>query len=463
MSQLPPLNRTAALAAAFQGGHYSLLGLNPKQQEALAILADGHTRALAFGGGANGGKSWLGCCWLIYSCLAYPGTRYFIGREELKRLTESTFLTFYKAAAAIGLPDGTFKYNAQKGFFTFANGSQVYLLELKLLPGDPLYERYGSTEYTAGWIEEGGEVDFGAYDTLKSRVGRQLNDKYGLLGRVLITCNPKKNWLYSEFFKPHRENILKPGLAFLQSLIGDNPRRESGAIEALQGLTDKSKRERLLLGNWDYDDDPTALMGFDAISALFTNQHVPPGPKRYITADVARFGKDKTVLLVWQGWQVVAVLELSKASTSQSAAAILRLCQQHGVPPSNVVIDEDGVGGGVVDQVRGSKGFVNNSRALNVAGEKQNYENLKTQCAYRISERVSAKAIYLRGFSAAQQQALEEEAGQVKTKDADKDGKLRIVPKDKVKEALGRSPDYWDALNMREYFELASNFRGLLG
>jgi phage terminase large subunit len=37
----------------------------------------------------------------------------------------------------------------------------------------------------------------------------------------------------------------------------------------------------------------------------------------------------------------------------------------------------------------------------------------------------------------------------------DKDGKKQVMPKDKVKEMIGRSPDFSDTLMMREWFELA--------
>ena len=99
-------------------------------------------------------------------------------------------------------------------------------------------------EYTGGWIEEGGEVAFEAYDTLKSRVGRQRNDQYGLRAKILITCNPKKNWLYNTFYKPFKAGALKPTLRFLQSLVLDNPRRESGSLEQLEDITDKSKSKK---------------------------------------------------------------------------------------------------------------------------------------------------------------------------------------------------------------------------
>ena len=43
-------------------------------------------------------------------------------------------------------------------------------------------------------------------------------------------------------------------------------------------------------------------------------------------------------------------------------------------------------------------------------------------------------------------------------KDADKDNKLQMIPKDNVKAIIGRSPDYSDALAMRCYYEIDGNY-----
>jgi hypothetical protein len=37
------------------------------------------------------------------------------------------------------------------------------------------------------------------------------------------------------------------------------------------------------------------------------------------------------------------------------------------------------------------------------------------------------------------------------------DGKLRILPKEKIKEHIGRSPDWMDIFIMRMYFEVHKN------
>ena len=49
---------------------------------------------------------------------------------------------------------------------------------------------------------------------------------------------------------------------------------------------------------------------------------------------------------------------------------------------------------------------------------------------------------------------LTEELEQVKEKDWDKDMVKKLVPKNEIRENIGRSPDYSDSMMMRMYFEL---------
>lgn len=426
-----------------------------KQEQALKILTDTVTEEFLYGGAAGGAKTWTGTAWLMFMCLAYPETKWFIGREELKRITESTLITFFKVAKEYGI--NSFKYNGQKNFIEFDNGSRIDLLELKYQPRDPLYERFGSTEYTGGYIEEGGEVNFGAYDVLRTRIGRHYNDRYGLTAKILITCNPKKNWIYSEYYKPYTRGELTGIKKMLQAFVQDNPFIESGYVERLKRTADKAKKERLLYGNWDYDDNPYSLCGYDEILSMFSNDHIRNIGGRYLTADVARFGSDKAVIGVWYGWELVEIVsfEISKTTEIQAAIDVLRI--KHGIPKNKCIADEDGVGGGVVDNC-GILGFVNNSRPLKetiTQGEKEvpQYENLQAQCLFKLAEKVNASEIYISAeVGPAEREMIIEEVGTIE-RDPAKAKKLAAVSKKVVKENIGRSPDYRDMLLMRSYFE----------
>lgn len=437
-----------------------------KQEEALMMLTDKETEEFLYGGGAGGAKSWTGCTWLLFMCELFPMTKWFIGREELKRITESTLITFYKVAKEYKCK--SFKFNAQKNVIIFNNGSRIDLLELKYLPRDREYERFGSTEYTGGWIEEGSEINFGAYDVLRTRIGRHYNDKYGITAKILVTCNPTKKWLYKEFYKPAKEGLLKEGLKrFLQVLATDNPFIENGYIERLKRTKDKTKKERLLNGNWDYDGNPYALCGYDDISAIFENDHVnkdehgvkKQGVEKYITADIARFGSDCARIGVWEGWDLIERITFNISKTTEIQAAIESLRAKYQIPKHNCIADEDGVGGGVVDNC-GIKGFVNNARPFkeivtDSLMEIPNYVNLQTQCLFGLAEKINEHKINISAdISIEEMEEITEELGTIAC-DPSSTTKLTLVKKVKIKEDIGRSPDWRDMLLMRKYFDYA--------
>lgn len=433
-----------------------------KQHEALTYLRDDTTKYLLFGGGAGGGKSWLGCEWLITNCLLYPGTKWFIGRNELSRLMKSSYVTFLKVCKYHSIPQGEWKLNQKYNYIEFNNGSRIDLLDVAYKPSDPDYERFGSLEYTGGWLEEAGEIDFRAFDVLKSRIGRHMNDL--VASKLLLTCNPNTGWLYRIFYKPHKNKNLPEGYRFIKSLYTDNPYTAKEYGQNLSEITDPITKARLMKGVWEYDNDPTALIRYPAIGEMYTNV-LPEGRDiKYITGDIARYGQDYTVIYYWDNYSLRHVYVWEKIGIDLVSSNISAIANKYNVPYSHIVIDEDGVGGGVVDSLKGIKGFVNNSRPLDDGGKKQNYSNLKTQCYYILANKINTHQVSLsdfifetniKGFTKEKFiDLLEEDLLQVKAKDIDKDGKLYLIPKDKVKEILGRSPDFSDALMMRVYFDL---------
>jgi phage terminase large subunit len=441
---------------------FDYLKLSPKQMDAMSCLTDTTIVELLYGGGANGGKSWLGCTWLLENCRHYPGTRWFIGRENLKDIRGSTYETWKKVCKKRGIPKNEWKFNGQDNYILFTNGSRIDFVDCKYLPHqDPEFERLGSYEYTGGWVEEGGQIVEKAYEILRSRIGRNLNDAYGLIRKLLITCNPKRNWIFNNFIQPMRDGALPPHKRFIQSLVQDNKYAESGSEENLATLKSETDRRRLYLGDWDYEDDPGMLTDYETLMDLFTNEHVKNKTgEKYITVDVARYGSDTTRIGIWNGAQLVEVVTLRKSSVPNTADKVKEAEKKYGVRRSCVCVDDDGVGGGVADLLPGCVPFINGSRPIERPGDQS--QNLKAQCAFEMADRINAGDIYVTCGDADKKDLVEDLLAMLRQKNVDSDGKKGIVAKEDVKKALGRSPDLGDMFVMRGYFFLKPQLKSTM-
>lgn len=421
-------------------------GKNEKQDQCLHALTSGTYREILYGGAAGGAKSWTGAVLMTFMCESFPGTRWFVGREELKRAKESTYITFLKVFKAYGI-EGV-KYNGNENYILFSNGSRIDFLELKYYPSDPLYERFGSIEYTGGWIEEAGEINFAAFDVLKTRIGRHLNDQFGIKPILFITCNPKKNWLYYEFYIPWKQKELRSTRIFIQAFVQDNPAIESNYIEQLQGIQDKAKKERLLLGNWEYEDDPATLCDYDAICDAFTNEHVKGNGIKYVSADLAMQGRDRFIAGVWDGLVCYLKIEKKRSTGKEIEIDLRDLMVNERISRSYVVVDSDGLGAYIESYLTGIKEFHGNA----IANDKKEFANLKSECAFKLAELINKRMIRIE-CTLEQKELITQELGVLKRKDVDADeSRKRIIKKDEMKILLGRSPDFLDMLIMRMYW-----------
>ena len=424
-----------------------------KQEHAVYYLKDNKTKELIYGGAAGGGKSALGVLWLIEQCQTYAGSRWLMGRSKLKALKETTLNSFFEQATKLKITN-QFNYNAQSGIIYWYNGSEILLKDLYAYPADPNFDSLGSLEITGAFIDECNQITYKAWQIVKSRIRYKIKE-FNLTPKMLGTCNPAKNWVYSQFYLKSKSGAIDVDKKFVQALPTDNPHLPQSYLDSLLSLDDNSK-QRLYYGNWEYDNDPAKLIDYEKIQNIFTNDFVSNG-EMYISADIARYGSDKMVIMVWSGFRVIEIFTLNKSSVTETAQAIKDLSNKHKVPLNNIIADEDGVGGGVVDILR-CKGFVNNSKPMLVENNIVQYQNLKTQCYYKLAEMIQNNSIFVNCNDGNIIDAITKELEQVKRDKIDSDGKLQILSKEKVKELIGRSPDYSDTLMMRMYFEFKQDF-----
>jgi hypothetical protein len=420
-----------------------------RQSEALKFLSvDSDVETILYGGAAGGGKTMLGCMWQILRRLKYPGTRSLIGRAKLDTLKKTTMATFFQVAHEIGLKAGEdFIYNQQSHIIKFSNGSEIILADLFLYPSDPMMTDLGGLEVTDVFIDEATEITEKAYSIVSSRIRYKLNE-FNLKPKILLTCNPSKGWIYNQFYLPYKNQNLPAHRAFVQALPGDNLYLPDSYVTSLTRLPE-ADRKRLLEGDWEFDNSSDRLYMYDELMRCF-REPMAVG-EGYITADIARLGKDRTVLCVWRGLSCIDIVILRQKRQDEVKAEIQRLMNQHQVRLSNVLADADGVGGGLVDSLR-CREFMNGSKA--VRGTQ--YMNLKADCYFRLGELIDKNEITL---PIKYQEDIVKELELVRRVDPDKEGKLRVTSKDTISQRTGGiSPDIADAIMMRAYFELNRNY-----
>ena len=439
--------------------------LSEKQAEAITLLRDNVTEEILYGGAAGGGKSFLGCYWVVYNCFKYPGTRWVIGRSQLSTLKDTTLNTLFDVLEMQGIVrDKHYTYNDQNHFLKFENKSVILLKDLFSYPRDPNFDKLGSLEITGAFIDEANEITHIAKNILYTRIRYKLSgidsdgNPYELCKKLFMSCNPAINWVFHEFYVPFEKGELPEHRAFVRSKVDDNPFIHATYAVGLSRMP-SAIRERLLEGNWRYDNDPARLMEFENIMNLWINDNVARGSK-YLTCDIALHGADKFVMIVWDGFVVVRIITIPKCDAKQAEESIRKTAAFYHISLNNIIYDSDGIGAYLKGYLKGSKAFKNNGSPINVKGKKQNYQNLKTQCCYLLAERVQAREILIMEdaiVTSKEKEDFIDELQYIKRDKIYQDGKLFVMSKDKIKESLGRSPDYADAMMMRMFFELNSN------
>ena len=420
----------------------------PKQNDCLSALGlDSPAEVVLFGGAAGGAKSFTGCAWQIQRRLKYPGTRGLIGRSKLDTLKKTTLKTFFEVAGMFGLiANKHYQFNAQSNVITFSNGSEIILKDLFAYPSDPSFDQLGSLEITDSFLDECSQLSKKAVDIVRSRMRYKLN-QYNLKPKMLLTCNPSKGWLYNEFFAPFRANQLPSHLVFIQSRVTDNPHLPPTYAETLARLPEID-RKRLLDGDWDYDESLDALFTTDDLLRCFKTAESTG--ELFITADVARLGKDRTVIGLWRGLSLIQITELRKKKIDETAAIIREMADFSKVKLSNVIADADGLGAGLVDVLK-CREFRNGSRAT----KPERFVNLKAECFFKLAELIELNRMT---FPQNNRDIIVRELDLMRRKNPDGDGKLAVTGKEEIARVHGISPDYADMIAMRMFFELFPNY-----
>lgn len=222
-------------------------------------------------------NSYLGSCWLISSCLRWPDMRMVVGRKTLKSLRESTWNTILSVCKSWGLIENeNFKVNNLSGEMIFWNGSKIIMKEMAYSPSDPSWLRFGSSEYSGGFIDEVGEIEERGVDVLFSRIRWKVHGTFKV-PKLLMSTNPCLGWIRDRFVIDNNGDPVqcREGELYLPFSVFDNPdvAFRNAYAASLRKINDPTTVERLLYGNWMWVDsnEAAAYYKFDGSKHLVDN------------------------------------------------------------------------------------------------------------------------------------------------------------------------------------------------
>lgn len=424
----------------------------------MRLWSDPDVTEILYGGSKGSAKSCTGCCIMVTMALMYPGTFYFIARKRLHDIRRFTLPSIYEVFDLLGISSGYYRYDGSLNMFEFYNGSRIYLLHAAYLPSDPLYERFGSMQMTQGWIEEAGEFSLEAKTNLQASIGRWKNSEYNLPPKLLQTCNPSYNYLYSTIYKPWKDGTLPEWIRFVQAFPQDNKMLPPGYIENLTRTFSLSQYRRLVLGEWEFDDDPNLLVDYDSICDVFTNDHVREEGDKRMSTDLAGKGRDKWVVGVATG-DVVRIPIVQKHSEGKEMEEKLKqIASENAIPRSRIVSDADGLGFYLESYMKGIREF----KGGKPAEDSETYNNIKSECAFKLAEKINKRQIRIICSDEIAEIIKKELMLLRSTNTNSAEQKKAIISKDRMKELnAGESPDVLDMLIMMQIFDVKPKAQGV--
>ena len=253
--------------------------------------------------------------------------------------------------------------------------------------------------------------------------------------------------------------VVKPWLLTLRWVIE----------KALDWGTDSALFMSKVLGEFPEEGDNVAIP-LRVVEEAQRRGEQPPAPlaageRRTIGVDVARFGSDSTVITVMHGRRVVKKKVLNKRDTTQVVGEIIALCSPDDMPDV-IVVDETGLGGGVVDLLREARNtgtrlhshveirgvqFGEGFSAETQAKFKEKYVNVKARMYDLLAQDMRTRIALL------DEEVYLAELPSIQYR-YDSKGRMEIESKDQYKKRTGRgSPDHADSLalaNFGHYDEL---------
>lgn len=270
-----------------------------------------------------------------------------------------------------------------------------------------------------------------------------------------------------------KEHTMVMSVAFVRADLAQNPMLLLSDPSYLSRLAQQDKGQVLrdLKANWNAAEAGDDMVSYDELESVFRNPYQYDDGIRRCTADIALEGGDNLVMYLWIGWHIADFCCVN-VNSKTAVSVIGRKLKEWGVAEENFCYDYQGLGQLI-------KGFFPeaipfNNQAAPIADDDDDYEgvkylykDLKSQCAYIIYRKLKELNISIEEGLLEQKvsgngyedvllrDVLQKERQSLRRDPDTKDKGFCLMPKKKSKLIVGHSPDWWESLYFRAYFEIA--------
>ena len=222
------------------------------------------------------------------------------------------------------------------------------------------------------------------------------------------------------------------------------------AIDVFNDLGPQSSvYQTRVLGQFPEEADDTLIPLRDVEAAVKRQTDTPTDATPVMGVDVARFGNDKTVIIIRHGPRVIYIDELRKSDIVNTTGAVVTAALKYKL--KDIIVDEIGVGAGVLDNLKADNRF--NAQGLNGSNspsDNEKYLNLRAEVFDGLRQRFADGDISIPNDP----ELISQVASLTYKYNAR--GQLQLESKDQIRSTGRQSPDKADAIALAFTSEIKS-------
>lgn len=370
----------------------------------------------------SAGKSYALSIWIVLQCLKNPGIRGIIIAQNYRALTLVLIREIKNRCNEFGI---TIEHNKSNNELVFPNGSILYGFSAES-PDAVL----GLTEISLLAIDEAAYTNEEIYNNARDRM---RGSKYP--SRVRLISSPSntrvQNW-FSTLCKNYSDKVIH-ATAF------DNPFTSQSFKDELverYGEGTPLYRQQVLGEIFDADVVSQIIKRSDFRQDKTANDNV-----YYLGMDCSGMGADKDVITIIDKYGIVDISEFSHADTFIKVNRINDYYNKYHFK-CGYLDNTGGYGQGILDLCKSKNLPIDGINFANKAFNEELYPNARTEMYLEAAKEIK-DGFYV--YDNVKEEFIAQEIT------INNKGQSSLISKKDIKEALGHSPDYSDAVSLAIY------------